>query len=539
VTRVFLPGLLAAVILTAQHPEPYKSPKTAAEARREAAKAEKNGDLLQAYGLYAQAAALDPDDQRSWALSLAARRKAILAGNMLPQVLRQAVAEPPPPPPDLLEEFRIPEKDLQEAREFREPVRLAPDPGPRDFDLRGDSRQVFEEVLKAWGIDAIFDADYQAVQNVRFRLAGVEFAEAIRAVELATGSFVVPASERFALVARDNPNKRQELEHTVALTIPIPAPITVQEAQEAARTVQQVLEIQKFQVDTVRRIVLLRDRQSKAEPAAALFQQLLHYRPEVQIDLDFLESTEQRNVSYGFNLPSSSSLSWLGKAAGFQGTLPTGMLNFLTFGGGKTLFGFSVVGSQAFATMSESQTRTIFRATLRSSDGQPVNFHLGDRFPILTMGYFGPIEGPGQVFTPPPTISFEDLGLVLKITPRVHDLDEVSLAVEAEFKVLTGQSLNGIPVISNRQYAASARVKTDEWAVLGGLLSSTEARIITGLAGLSRIPALGVLFRRTEKNRDDGQSLLVIKARVLSTPLSEHAYLPIWTGTEARPLTVF
>ena len=513
-------------------------PQNARDARKEAEKAEKSGDLLRAYALYAQAAALNPDDEGAWARSQAMRRQAILAGRLSPAELLSTAHRAPNAAP-ATEPTQLTAKELEEARQFREPVRLRPDPGLRSFDLRGDSRTVLQQVLELFGIETIFDADYQPLQNVRLRMQEVGFEEAVRALEAATNSFLVPASERFVLAARDSLNKRQELEHTVALTIPIPAPVTVQEAQEAARTVQQAMEIQKFQVDAARRIVLLRDRQSKAEPALALFQQLLHYRPEVQIELDFIESTEQRSTSYGLGLPGSFPVVWLGQSAGLETSIPAGILNFLAFGGGKTLFGIGVTGAEAFATMSETTTRVIFRTTLRSSDGQPVNFHLGDRFPILTAGFFGRVDQPGQVFTPPPTVTFEDLGLVLKITPRVHDLEQVSLSVEADFKVLTGQAVNGIPIISNRHYAASARLKANEWAVLGGILSSSEARVLTGLAGLSKIPAIGALFRRNERRTEERESILVLKPRVLTTPLSEHAYQQIWTGTETKPRTTF
>ena len=80
--------------------------------------------------------------------------------------------------------------------------------------------------------------------------------------------------------------------------------------------------------------------------------------------------------------------------------------------------------------------------------------------------------------------AFEDLGLVLKVTPHIHGTDEVTLDVNAEFKLLGAASVDGIPVISSRKYESKTRVMTGEWAVLAGLMTSSEARTITGITHL-------------------------------------------------------
>ena len=141
--------------------------------------------------------------------------------------------------------------------------------------------------------------------------------------------------------------------------------------------------------------------------------------------------------------------------------------------------------------------------------------------PIMTMGYFGKTVPGEQVYTPPPSFNFEDLGLVLKITPKVHDSREVSLDVEAEFKLLGNTNFNGIPVISNRKFLNHVRLRFDESAIVAGLMNNTTATALSGLAGVVRIPGIGPLLGRTTKDHDQGELVLVIQPRLLSLPASE------------------
>jgi hypothetical protein len=144
-----------------------------------------------------------------------------------------------------------------------------------------------------------------------------------------------------------------------------------------------------------------------------------------------------------------------------------------------------------------------------------------------------------NVYTPVPSFTFEDLGLVLKLTPLVHDNDEVSLGVEAEVKLLTGQSVNGVPVVSNRSLKSTVRLKTGEWAAVAGLLDTNEGRNISGLAGLSEIRFLGPLVSTHEHDKSSDEVILLMRPRLLNVPPSDHVARAIAVGTDIRPATLF
>jgi len=143
------------------------------------------------------------------------------------------------------------------------------------------------------------------------------------------------------------------------------------------------------------------------------------------------------------------------------------------------------------------------------------------------------------VYTPPPSFTFEDLGLSLKLTPMVHDLDEVTLDIEAEVKLLTGQSVNGVPVVSNRSLKSIVRLKAGEWAAVAGLLDTNEGRNISGLAGLSEIRFLSPLVSTHEHDTSRDQVILLLRPRLLNVPPNNHVPRTIAVGTETRPKNIF
>jgi len=126
---------------------------------------------------------------------------------------------------------------------------------------------------------------------------------------------------------------------------------------------------------------------------------------------------------------------------------------------------------------------------------------------------------------------------VLKVTPHVHGREEVSLELEAEVKVLTGQSLNSIPIIANRKLQSQVRLRTGEWAVVAGMMDAQEARTIAGPAGLSSLPFLGKLLRKNDRSHDTRNVFIVLKPTLISLPPGEQATRVIWIGSETRPLT--
>ena len=498
-------------------------------------KAMKAGDSLQALLFYSRAAELEP------ANALYARKRAALQA--APALSRTALPQSPTAAMDpAIEtvEARLKAEGIVESTELAAapPPVLAPVPGRQSFDLKGPAQTLFEKVANAYGIQLVFDAAYVLPSpSTTLHVTDATAQEALRTLEAATDSFLIPLGEHVAMVGRDTAQKRTELMPVIAVAAPIPERLSAQEAQEIATAVQQTLEIRRISLDAVKHVVYFRDTVPKGLAARQMFADLSRGRAQIEVDVEFVSVARTSNLSYGLQLPSAGAIVDFGKS--FQNVASSALgAGFLTFGGGSTLLGLGIANAAAFATLSKSSTQSLLNSQIVALDGQASSLHVGDSFPVITGSFSG--ATPGQADSSlSPSIQFVDLGLVLKVTPTVHEDMEVTLDVDAEFKSLGSTSVNGIPVINSQQYQGKVRLKDGEWAVVAGLVTTNDSETPTGIAGLSSLPLIGGLFTHHVREQDRSDTLLVLKPHLVSLPPWEYVTPSLWTGSETRPITPF
>jgi hypothetical protein len=496
--------------------------------------AEKAGHMAAAYLLYSQASALEPNNRSYWQHSQAVRFRAALEAGPKPAAIPETL--------DISEDGPLPipaatYQDREEARKPLPPTELDAQKFLHDFDLQGDSKMLFEQVAKTFGLSCMFDTDYQEVPAFRFELAGVNYREALYALQSATASFVVPLTSKMFLVVKDTPQKRIQLEPMVAVSVRLPSAIAPQDFNSMVTAVQQAMTLEKVSFDSQQNTVILRDRISKVLPARALLQDLLLQRGQVVIDMRLIEISRNDMVEYGIDFPSTFSLNPLTTWLQNTFTLPTNLSGVLQFGAGKTLIGLGIMTPTLVATLSDTLGKVLYDAEMPSIENAAATLHVGERYPVATTGYFGPASFSGpNAYVPPPSFNYEDLGLLLKVTSRLHGNQDVTMDVDAEFKLLTGETSNGMPIINNRTIKTNTRMKVGEWAVLSGLLDTNDARTLSGLPVASHVPLLSFLTATHQRTTLHDQVLLLLRPRIQALPASEFPTRTYSIGSDTRPL---
>ena len=117
-----------------------------------------------------------------------------------------------------------------------------------------------------------------------------------------------------------------------------------------------------------------------------------------------------------------------------------------------------------------------------------------------------------------PSAEYVDLGLKVKATPRLHGDDEVTLHLEFDIRALSGSSVNGIPVLTNRTLDQTLRLRENQTSVLSGIVEASETRTISGLPWTATAPGAGYLTGNHTADTKDTETLFIITPRALRLP---------------------
>ena len=436
-------------------------------------------------------------------------------------------------------------------------IHLQPKAERATFHYRGDVRGLFEELATAFGVHAEFDDSVQAKQ-VRFYVDDVDFFTALGLACRVSKTMWTPLDAHQLLVAADTADNHKQFDRMSLATFSVPGATTPQQATEMVTSLRNICDFQKIssgQNGTVE----VRAPQATLAACTKLLRQLTGDRPQVSLDVQIYNINHNFTREIGMHIPDTfnmfnipvAALAGLGgqsiqslinqliasggiNAAG--STALSGLLAQLqnqtsgifsqplaTFGGGLTFSGVSLDHLTTTLSLNESWARSLSHVTLRAGQGNAASFHLGERFPILNASY-APIFNSSaisavlgnQTYVPPfPSVSYEDLGLSIKATPVIHRDHEVSLKLELQVRSLTGQSANGVPVISNQEYQGSIRLQDGEPAVVAGEITTNDQRSMAGIPGVAAIPGLNWAATDNTRMKENDELLIMITPHVV------------------------
>ena len=371
------------------------------------------------------------------------------------------------------------------------------------------SRDVFQTIARFANIGLGFDTAFRDAP-VTIDLRGASLEDALNAVADQTRTFFRVTAPRTVLVAPDTPAKRREYEEEIVQTFPL----SNADLKETMDLLRLVLDARRISPMTATNGLTIKDTPENIAAAGRVISAIDKARPEVIIDVELLEVNRSRLQEYGLQLASSNSPGINGSAAVAADASQNVTLQSLRNLTESDILLAGVPNLYYRLLKSDTNTRTLANPQLRTSDGIAAQARFGDRVPV-PVTTFAPIATGGTPQQPITSFQYENIGVNIDITPRMHHDDEVSLTLKIAVESISGTGFGGLPTFGNREINTVIRLRDGETNMLAGLIRDDERRVMDGIPGLSDIPVLGRLFSHSTTQIDQTDIILTLTPHIV------------------------
>src|SRR5277367_1701172 len=416
------------------------------------------------------------------------------------------------------------------------------------YKASGDAKIVFDTIAKLAGITVIYDPDFPA-RRITADLTNVTLEQALEIVSLQSKAIWKPITENIIMVVPDQATKRHDFEEEVLKTFYLSNTVTPQDLTEIVTGLRSLFDLKRLQQLNSQNAIIVRATPDVLTLIGKVLDDIDKAKPEVVIQVEVLEARTDRLRTLGVLPGQSASIainpnattttggtvtSGSGGTATAQTTTNNITLNTLAHLNSND-YSVTLPNFTAMAVLTDTYTKIIQNPEIRSVDGQQAKLKIGDRIPIAT-GSFQAGVGVGAVGSAGlvnPLVNtqfqYQDVGVNIDITPRVHPNREVSLKTKIEVSSVTGTStIGGIsqPIISQRVVEHDIRLKDGEAFILGGLIQRTDTKTLNGWPGLAKIPVIRYLFSTDSTDHQEDEVLIVMIPHIVR--------LPDWTKENLR-----
>jgi len=259
-----------------------------------------------------------------------------------------------------------------------------------------------------------------------------------------------------------------------------------------------------------RRIVVITD-DATAKHISQVVTNLDQPKPQVLIKVLFVEITYTDDFDLGATITSAkaevsnSSLNAnlsTDNALAAAGALITG---------GALPATFNIASGDLDATLraiaSKAKTEVLSRPSILTRNNQEAVITVGQEVPFVTNSQIG-----NQTGTIVNTIQYQDVGIILRVTPYITQDRLVEMIVAPEISSVSGQLVNvgnqQLNVFNKRSAETVVVTEHGTTVVIGGLMETRKQEVKRKIPVLGDIPLLGTLFSR--KATQDVKTELVI-----------------------------
>ncbi len=155
------------------------------------------------------------------------------------------------------------------------------------------------------------------------------------------------------------------------------------------------------------------------------------------------------------------------------------------------------------------------RPSILARNNQEATITIGQEVPFIRNSR---ITDDGQTIN---TVEYEDIGIILTVTPRIGADGLIEMDVAPEISTLTGETVAisdtiNAPVFAKRSAETHVVVPSGKTVIIGGLMEDQETSSVRKVPLLGDIPLLGALFRRKVTTKQKTELLIFLTPTIVT-----------------------
>jgi len=262
-------------------------------------------------------------------------------------------------------------------------------------------------------------------------------------------------------------------------------------------------------------------------------------KPQVLINVVFLQVTHDKDLDLGTEIgqkngriavstnPSGNATSNFGLTADALNAAAGPVATTATAAAAAqnpSVYGlyYSIIGRDVNATIhalaSTNKTEILSRPSILTRSNQQAMIMVGQTVPLTTGSRIDATSGATIN-----TVSYQDIGIILRVTPFITAEGMVEMIVTPEISSLSQTTVNvgpgaTAPVIDKRSADTVVVTPSDQTVVIGGLISNENVDGEYKVPLLGDIPLLGYAFKHRTKTQTKTELLIFLTPHVVQRP---------------------
>jgi general secretion pathway protein D len=167
---------------------------------------------------------------------------------------------------------------------------------------------------------------------------------------------------------------------------------------------------------------------------------------------------------------------------------------------------------RAFAN--DSNINILSTPSLITMDNEEASIIVGQNVPVVTGSFTTNAGTGGGANNPFQTVTRQDVGIKLKVTPQINEGDAIKLNVTQEVSSVVPSS-TGEQTFDKREIITSVLVDDGKTLVLGGLIRDDIKESINKVPFLGDLPFLGFLFQSSQTNIQKTNLMVFLRPQIL------------------------